>query len=43
MIVKKKLLALMMTPATQLVRVLAAPGQALVQVLDARRRQQEGG
>jgi large subunit ribosomal protein L10 len=40
---RAQLLALMITPATQLVRVLAAPGQALVQVLDARRRQQEGG
>jgi large subunit ribosomal protein L10 len=40
---RAQLLALMMTPATQLVRVLAAPAQGLVQVLDARRRQQEGG
>ena len=36
------LLALMMTPATQLVRVLSAPAQQFAQVLDARRRQMEG-
>jgi large subunit ribosomal protein L10 len=35
---RAQLLALMMTPATQLVRVLAAPAQGFVQVLDARRR-----
>jgi len=40
---RAQLLALMMTPATQLVRVLAAPAQGIVQVLDARRRQQEEG
>jgi large subunit ribosomal protein L10 len=39
---RAKLLALMMTPATQLVRVLSAPGQQLATVLDARRRQLEG-
>ena len=33
------LLALMMTPATMLVRVLSAPAQQLVQVLDARKRE----
>jgi len=33
-----QLLALMMTPATMLVRVLSAPAQQLAQVLDARRR-----
>lgn len=39
---RAQLLALMMTPATQFVRVLAAPAQGLVQVLDARRRDLEG-
>jgi large subunit ribosomal protein L10 len=38
---RAQFLCLLMTPATQLVRVLAAPAQGLVQVLDARRRQQE--
>jgi len=38
---RAQLLALMMTPATMLVRVLAAPAQAAAQVLDARRRQLE--
>ncbi len=38
---RAKLLALFMTPATQLVRVFSAPGQQLAQVLDARRRQLE--
>lgn len=38
---RAQLLALMMTPATMLVRVLAAPAQQAVQVLDARRRQLE--
>jgi len=38
---RAKLLALLMTPATQLVRVLNAPAQQLVQVLEARRRQQQ--
>lgn len=36
------LLALMMTPATMLVRVLSAPAQQMAQVLDARRRDIEG-
>ena len=35
---RAQLLALMMTPATMLVRVLSAPAQQLAQVLDARRR-----
>jgi large subunit ribosomal protein L10 len=35
-------LNLLMTPATQLVRVLVAPAQDFARVLDARRRQQEG-
>lgn len=35
---RAKLLALMMTPATMLVRVLSAPAQQFAQVLDARRR-----
>lgn len=39
---RAKLLALMMTPATMLVRVLAAPAQQVAQVLDARRRSLEG-
>lgn len=39
---RAKLLALLMTPATQLVRVLSAPAQQLAQVLDARKRQLEG-
>jgi large subunit ribosomal protein L10 len=39
---RAQLLALLMTPATQLVRVLAAPAQGLAQVLDARRRDLEG-
>jgi len=39
---RAQLLALLMTPATQLVRVLSAPSRGVVQVLDARRRQQEG-
>ena len=39
---RAKLLALMMTPATMLVRVLAAPAQGFAQVLDARRRSLEG-
>jgi len=39
---RAQLLALFMTPATQLVRVLAAPAQGLAQVLDARRRDLEG-
>ena len=39
---RAKLLALMMTPATQLVRVLSAPAQQLVQVVEARRRSLEG-
>jgi large subunit ribosomal protein L10 len=39
---RAKLLALMMTPATMLVRVLSAPAQQLAQVLDARRRDLEG-
>jgi large subunit ribosomal protein L10 len=38
---RAQLLALMMTPATMLVRVLAAPAQGLVQVLDAKKRQME--
>ena len=38
---RAQLLALLMTPATQLVRVLSAPSRGVVQVLDARRRQQE--
>ena len=38
---RAQLLALMMTPATMLVRVLAAPAQAAVQVLDARQHQLE--
>lgn len=38
---RAKLLALMMTPATMLVRVLSAPAQQLAQVLDARKRQLE--
>jgi len=40
---RAKLLALMMTPATMLVRVLSAPAQQLAQVLDARRRSLEEG
>lgn len=40
---RAKLLALLMTPATQLVRVLSAPGQNFAQVVDARRRQLEAG
>lgn len=40
---RAQFLALLMTPATQLVRVLAAPAQGLAQVLDARRRQLEEG
>ena len=39
---RAQLLALMMTPATQLVRVLSAPAQGFAQVLDARRRDLEG-
>jgi large subunit ribosomal protein L10 len=38
---RAQLLALFMTPATNLVRLLNAPAQQLVQVLEARRRQQE--
>jgi len=38
---RAKLLALLMTPATQLVRVLNAPAQQMVQVLEARRSSQE--
>lgn len=38
---RAKFLALLMTPATQLVRVLAAPAQGLAQVIDARRRDLE--
>jgi large subunit ribosomal protein L10 len=38
---RAKLLALMMTPATMLVRVLAAPAQGFAQVLDAPRRSLE--
>jgi len=38
---RAKLLALMMTPATMLVRVLSAPAQQFAQVLDARRRDLE--
>jgi large subunit ribosomal protein L10 len=40
---RAQFLALLMTPATQLVRVLSAPSRAAVQVLDARRRQLEEG
>jgi large subunit ribosomal protein L10 len=39
---RAKLLALFMTPATMLVRVLNAPAQQFAQVLDARRRDLEG-
>lgn len=39
---RAQLLALMMTPATMLVRVLSAPAQQFAQVLDARRRDLEG-
>lgn len=39
---RAKLLALLMTPATQLVRVLSAPAQQMVQVLHARSQQEEG-
>jgi large subunit ribosomal protein L10 len=39
---RAQLLALLMTPATQLVRVLSAPAQGFAQVLDARRRDLEG-
>ncbi len=38
---RAKLLALLTTPATMLVRLLSTPSQQLVQVLDARRRQIE--
>lgn len=38
---RAKFLALLMTPATQLVRVLSAPAQGFAQVLDARRRDLE--
>ena len=38
---RAKLLALMMTPATMLVRVLSAPAQQLATVLDARKRDLE--
>jgi len=38
---RAKLLALLMTPATQLVRVLQAPSRQFVQVLAARQRQGE--
>lgn len=38
---RAQLLALMMTPATMLVRVLSAPAQQFAQVLDARRRDLE--
>lgn len=40
---RAQFLALLMTPATQFVRVLSAPSRGVVQVLDARRRQQEEG
>jgi len=39
---RARLLALLMTPATQMVRVLSTPAQQLVQVLEARRSSQEG-
>ena len=38
---RAKLLALLMTPATQLVRVLSAPAQQVVQVLHARSQQED--
>ncbi len=38
---RAKLLALLMTPATRMVRILNAPAQQLVQVLEARRSSQE--
>lgn len=38
---RAKLLALLMTPATQLVRVLSAPAQNMAQVLGSRQRQLE--
>lgn len=38
---RAKLLALLMTPATQMVRVLSAPAQQMVQVLNARSQQEE--
>ncbi|HEY2772426.1 MAG TPA: 50S ribosomal protein L10 [Candidatus Binatia bacterium] len=40
---RAQLLALMMTPATMLVRVLSAPAQQFAQVLGARQRQMEEG
>ncbi len=40
---RAKLLALLTTPATQLVRVLQAPAQQLAQVMQARAKQQENG